>query len=57
MVYIMGEVLSRAQGYDNLVNLIGPLVFHTVCMVLGGFFYGKGIKKAEKPVAAPAAGK
>ncbi len=53
----MGEVLSRAQGYDNLVNLIGPLVFHTVCMVLGGFFYGKGIKKVEKPVAAPAAGK
>ncbi len=54
MVYILGEVLSRAEGYNSLVNLVGPLVFHTVCMVLGGFFFVKGIKKApavsEKPV-------
>ncbi len=53
MVYILGEVLSRAEGYNTLVGLIGPLFFHTVSMVLGGFFYVKGIKKtpvvAEKP--------
>ncbi len=57
MVYILGEVFSRAEGYNTLVNLVGPLVFHTVCMVLGGFFFVKGIQKApaaaEKP--APAA--
>ncbi len=54
MVYILGEVLSLAEGYNTLVNLIGPLVFHTACMVLGGYFFVKGIKKAlvanEKPV-------
>ncbi len=50
----MGEVLSRADGYNTLVNLIGPLVFHTVCMVLGGFFFVKGIKKAPAVSEEPA---
>ncbi len=54
MVYILGEVLSRAEGYNTLVNLIGPLVFHTVCMVLGGFFYVKGIQKAPAAAEKPA---
>jgi hypothetical protein len=39
MVYIMGEVLSRADGYASLGNLVGPLIFHTVCMVAGGFCF------------------
>ncbi len=43
----MGEVFSRAEGYDSLTNLIGALAFHTLCMVVGGlFFFKKGAKTA-----------
>jgi hypothetical protein len=42
----MGEVLSLAPGYDSLANLIGPLIFHFLCMFLGGFFFRKGVQKA-----------
>ncbi len=50
----MGEVLSRAEGYNTLVGLIGPLVFHTMCMVLGGVFFTKGIKKSPAVTQKPA---
>ncbi len=49
----MGEVLSRAPGYNSLVMLIGPLAFHTVSMVLGGVFYSRGLRK---PSPAPEKG-
>jgi uncharacterized protein (DUF2164 family) len=49
----MGEVLSRAEGYNTLVGLIGPLTFHFICMFLGGFFFQKGLRKAA---AEPSSG-
>ncbi|MDR3575338.1 MAG: hypothetical protein P4L50_15870 [Anaerolineaceae bacterium] len=41
----MGEVLSRAVGYNSLRMLAGALAFHFVCMFLGGFFFRKGVFK------------
>ena len=57
MVYIVGEVLSRAEGYNTLTMLIGPLIFHTVCMFLGGFCFVTGTQKApaEQSKVAPQA--
>jgi hypothetical protein len=43
----LGEVLSHAAGYDSLVSLIGPVEFHTVCMVLGVFFWGKILRRPK----------
>jgi hypothetical protein len=42
----MREVLSKNPAYDSLVLLIGPLIFHAVCMFVGGFFFKKGVQKA-----------
>jgi hypothetical protein len=49
----MREVLSQTPGYDSLVLLIGPLIFHSLCMFVGGFFFKKGMQKAP---LSPAAG-
>ena len=38
--WITIQVLSRAEGFTSLNGLIGSLVFHTVCMVLGTFIFG-----------------
>jgi len=40
-VWPRGAIFSLA----NLANLVAPLVFHTVCMVLGGVFFQRGIRK------------
>jgi hypothetical protein len=42
----MGEVFSRAAGYTSLATMIGPLLFHIVCMAVGGFFFKQGVQKA-----------
>ena len=46
IVYVVREVLSHPSGYNSLPTLIGPLIFHAVCMVVGGFCLGKGLQKA-----------
>ena len=57
IVYIMREVLSFAEGYRSLVNLIGPFIFHALCMFVGGFFFKKAVQKAPgEPQESPAAG-
>jgi len=48
----MREVLSQSSGYNSLVTLIGPFIFHALCMFGGGFFFSKGAQKAP---ASPAA--
>jgi NADH:ubiquinone oxidoreductase subunit 6 (subunit J) len=53
IVYIMREVLSKTLGYTSLALLLGPFIFHAVCMFAGGFFFKKGVQKA--PVS-PATG-
>jgi hypothetical protein len=53
IAFIMREVLSKTAGYTSLVMLIGPLIFHTLCMIIGGFFFKKGVQKAP---LSPAAG-
>jgi hypothetical protein len=55
MVYIMGEVLSRAEGYNTLTNLIGPSVFHFVSMFLGGFCFKRGVQKIQAEPVKPQA--
>ena len=35
MIWIVGAVVSRTEGYNTLTNLIGAFVFHTVCMIGG----------------------
>jgi hypothetical protein len=49
----MREVLSKTPGYTSLALLIGPFIFHALCMFIGGFFFKKGVQKAP---LSPAAG-
>lgn len=41
MVYILGGVFSRAEGFTTLGGLWGPLAFHAVCTGLGAGLLGK----------------
>jgi hypothetical protein len=54
MVYIMGAVFSRTEGYTGLANLTGPIIFHVACMVLGGFCFLPTVQKASSEAAVPA---
>ncbi len=42
----MGAVFSRTEGFTSLAGVIGPLVFHTLCMILGGACYVGSASKA-----------
>jgi len=35
MVYVMGAVFSRTEGFTQLSQLWGAILFHTVTMALG----------------------
>ena len=40
MVWIMGGVFYQKEGFTSVGTLIGPIVIHTVCMLLGMFLVG-----------------
>lgn len=43
MVYILGGVFSRADGFTTLSGLWGPMAFHAVCTGLGAGLIGKTV--------------
>jgi hypothetical protein len=52
MVYIVGGVISQAEGFSSLSTMWGALAFHAVTMALGTFCIGKAV--VAKKVAGPA---
>ena len=45
IAYVVREALSLSAGHNSLIPLIGPFIFHIVCMFVGGFFFKKGVQK------------
>jgi hypothetical protein len=43
MVYIVGGVISQAEGFTSLSTMWGALAFHAVTMALGTFCVGKAV--------------
>jgi len=43
MVYILGGVFSRAEGFTTFSGLWGPMAFHAVCTGLGAGLLGKTV--------------
>jgi hypothetical protein len=44
MVYIVGGVLSQAEGFASLSELWGALAFHAIAMAMGTLCIGRAVR-------------